>query len=336
MELKQVVLGIDVGGTNTVMGLVDENGSCYLHAEIPTMGHLPAASLFERLFECFEKKFSPVRNSFELLGIGIGAPSANYYRGTVENPNNLNWGCVNIVEMVRKYYSLPAAVINDAKAAAVGEMKYGAAKGFKNFVEITLGTGLGSGIIINGELLQGSDGFAGEIGHTIIEENGRQCGCGRQGCLETYASARGIVNTAFDLLARSNEKSVLRNFPFNSLTSKEIYEAALNNDSIALKVFELTGEKLGLALSNTVAHLNPEAIVLFGGLANAGDLLLDHVRIYLDKNLLGLYKGRIKVLQSNLMNSENAAILGAAAIIWHIIKSKESEESFRYEALSNY
>lgn len=335
MELKQVVLGIDVGGTNTVMGLVDEDGNCYLKTEIPTLGHLPASSLFERLFECLEEKLEPARKRFKLLGIGVGAPTANYYRGTVENPNNLNWGCVNIVDLVRKYYALPAAVINDAKAAAIGEMKYGAAKCFKNFVEITLGTGLGSGIILNGELIHGNDGFAGELGHTIVEENGRQCGCGRRGCLETYASARGIVKTAFELLSQSNEKSILRNYSFNSLTSKEIYEAALDNDIIALRVFELTGKKLGLALSNTVAHLNPEAIVLFGGLANAGDVLLNHVRYYLDENLLSLYKGRVKLLQSNLMNSENAAILGSAAIIWHLIKSKESSESLHYEVFSN-
>ncbi|MGE5457615.1 MAG: ROK family protein [Methanococcaceae archaeon] len=334
MESRQVVLGIDVGGTNTVMGLVDEDGGCYLKSEIPTNGHLPASSLFKRLFECFEEKIEPVRREFELLGIGFGAPTANYYKGTVENPNNLNWGCVNIVNMIRQYYALPVAVINDANAAAIGEMKYGAAKNFKNFIEITLGTGLGSGIIVNGELVHGQDGFAGEIGHTIIVENGRLCGCGRKGCLETYVSANGIRRTAFELLSVLSEKSCLSDYSYNLLTSKIIYEAALKGDLLAQKAFEITGRRLGFALSNTVAHLNPEAIILFGGLSLAGEMLLEPVKHFMEENLLEMYKGRIKLLQSNLMTSENAAILGTSAIIWHDIKTKGSNGSAHFRSPS--
>lgn len=333
MDQKQVVLGIDVGGTNTVMALVDEDGCCYLNSEISTQGHLPADCLVERLFNCMENKLKNVNSSYKLMGIGFGAPTANYYKGTVENPNNLNWGTISIVDIVKKYYSLPVAVINDANAAAIGEMKYGAAKGYKNFVEITLGTGLGSGIIINGELLQGHDGLAGEIGHTIIQEDGRECGCGRKGCLETYVSATGIRRTVLELLATSKENSSLRNHSFNSLTSKNIFEAASENDAIALAAFDFTAKKLGLALSNTVAHLNPEAIILFGGLALAGDSLLNPVRFYMEEYLLKFYKNKVKVLQSKLMNSENAAILGSAAIAWHKVKSEVHCQRFTADGL---
>jgi len=323
MNLKQVVLGVDIGGTNTVFGLVDEEGNCFLKDEIPTEGHLPADSLLNRLFNTFEKKYKLVQDKFELIGIGLGAPSANYFKGTVENPNNLNWGHVNIVEMINKYYDLPVAVTNDANAAAIGEMKYGVAKNFNNFIEITLGTGLGSGLVVDGNLVYGQDGFAGEIGHTVVEENGRHCGCGRRGCLETYVSATGIKRTVFELLSVYYDDSCLRDYSYNSLNSKQIYEAAIKGDKIANLAFEFTGNKLGKALSNGVAHLNPEAIILFGGLALSGDLLLNPIRYHLENSLLYLYKGKVKLLVSDLMNYENAAIMGAAAIIWHKIKSKK-------------
>ena len=323
MNLKQVVLGVDIGGTNTVFGLVDEEGNCFLKDEIPTEGHLPADSLLSRLFNTFEKKYKLARDKFELIGIGLGAPSANYFKGTVENPNNLNWGHVNIVELINKYYDLPVAVTNDANAAAIGEMKYGIAKDFNNFIEITLGTGLGSGLVVDGNLVYGQDGFAGEIGHTLVEENGRHCGCGRKGCLETYVSATGIKRTVFELLSVYYDDSCLRDYSYNSLNSKQIYEAAIKGDKIANLAFEFTGNKLGKALSNGVAHLNPEAIILFGGLALAGDLLLNPIRYHLEDSLLYLYKGKVKLLVSDLMNYENAAIMGAAAIIWHKIKSKK-------------
>ncbi|MCX6152371.1 MAG: ROK family protein [Ignavibacteriales bacterium] len=324
MELTQVVLGIDVGGTNTVFGIVDEVGNCFYKDQIPTDGHLPANHLFDRLFQNFNKKFEVLKDRMELVGIGVGAPTANYFRGTVENPNNLKWGYVNVVELINEHYALPVAVTNDANAAAVGEMKYGAAKEFNNFIEITLGTGLGSGIIIDGNLIYGQEGFAGEIGHTVIEEQGRHCGCGRKGCLETYASANGIKRTVFELLSRQNNDSCLRDYSYNSLTSKLICESAIKGDKIANEAFEYTGKKLGKALANSVAHLNPEAIILYGGLALAGDLILKPVQYYLEDSLLHLYKDKLKILVSSLMNDEDAAILGSAAIIWYDIQHKKN------------
>lgn len=340
MSLKQVVLGIDIGGTNTVLGLVDEKGSCYLKDEILTEGHLPADSLINRLFDSFKEKFDSVQNVYELIGIGLAAPSANYFKGTVENPGNLNWGYVNVVELINKYYDLPVSVLNDANAAAIGEMKFGIAKNFNNFIEITLGTGLGSGLVINGNLVYGQDGFAGEFGHTIVEENGRHCGCGRRGCLETYASAGGIIRTVFELLSIYRDESCLRDYSFSSLTSKLIYEAAMKGDKIANLAFEFTGNKLGKALSNCIAYLNPEAIILFGGLALAGNLILNPIRYHLEDSLLYLYKGKVKLLVSDLMNYDNAAIMGAAAIVWHKIKSNNSPgiltERIKIETMNNF
>ncbi len=321
MSLTQVVLGIDIGGTNTFFGIVDEEGNCYLHDEIPTQGNLPAESFFERLFDSFRRKFETRNDKFELVGISLGVPSANHFKGTVENPNNLNWGYINVVELINKYYDLPVVVTNDANAAAFGEMKYGAAKNFKNFIEITLGTGLGSGLVVDGNIVYGQDGFAGEIGHTIVEENGRYCGCGRRGCLETYVSATGIKRTVFELLSIYHEDSCLREYSYNSINSKLIYEFALKGDKVANLAFEYTGKKLGRALSNVVAHLNPEAIILFGGLALSGDLILSPVQRHLESSMLHLYKGKVKLLVSRLMNYDNAAIMGAAAIMWHKLKA---------------
>ncbi len=316
MNSTQVVLGIDIGGTNTVFGLVDENGKTYYKREIPTEANLPADLLFLRLFKAFNSDFKNLQHELELVGIGVGAPSANFFTGTIENPSNFNWGRVNVVKIISEYYSLPALVTNDANIAAIGEMVYGTAKGLDNFILITLGTGLGSGIVVNGDVVYGSDGFAGEIGHTIVEENGRHCNCGRKGCLETYVSASGICRTVFELLAVHNDKSILREFSFDSLTSKLIQQSAMSGDKIANLAFEITGEKLGKALANSVAHLSPEAIILFGGLALSGDLLITPVKKHLEENLLSIYKGKVKVMTSSLMESENAALLGAASIIW--------------------
>jgi len=316
MNSTQVVLGIDIGGTNTVFGLVDDKGKCYYKNQITTEAQRPAELLFARLFEAFNADYNKIRNDLELIGIGIGAPSANIFKGAIENPSNFNWGYVDVVKLIEKYYALPVLVGNDANNAAVGEMLYGAAQDYKNFILITLGTGLGSGIVVDGNILYGSDGFAGEIGHTIVTENGRQCNCGRCGCLETYVSAPGICRTVFELLAENNNSSILRQYPYELLTSKHIYDAALGEDKIAKQAFEFTGAKLGMALANSVAHLSPEAIIVFGGLALAGDMIINPTRIYMEKNLLSLYKGKVKILPSSLMESENAAILGAAALIW--------------------
>lgn len=333
MNLTQVVLGIDIGGTNTVFGLIDEEGKCYLKGTISTTLYRSADSLFSNLFKIFNSKYELIRNKYELIGIGIGAPSANYKTGSLEYPSNLNWGKVDIYSVVGQYSDLPVVIENDANAAAIGELKYGAAKDFKNFIEITLGTGLGSGIVLDGNIVYGFEGLAGEIGHTIILENGRNCSCGRKGCLETYSSANGIKRTVFELLSQHTNESILREYSFNELNSKLIFDAAISGDKIAKIAFEKTGAILGKAMANSVAHFNPEAIVLFGGLALSGDLILVPFKEHLEKNLLFMYKDRIKIVQSELNNSGNAAILGAAAISWHTIKNRQINFDNNYKTI---
>ncbi len=321
MKKTKVTFGVDIGGTNTVMGIVDRTGNIIRKESIPTNAMDPAADLFERLFNKCSDCFSLLKEEYELVGIGIGAPNANYYKGIIENPPNLNWGMVDVISIVKKYYDIPVALTNDANAAALGEMKFGVARGMKNFIQITLGTGLGSGIIINGELLYGSDGFAGEMGHTTVIPEGRKCGCGKRGCLETYASAPGIKRTVFELLSQSSDKSILRDFSYNEMTAKKIFDAALTGDKIAQVAFKFTGKILGQAMADAVAYLSPEAFVLFGGLAQSGDMLLFHVKKYLESNLLSIWKGKIKILLSGLPEGD-AAVLGASALIWHELESK--------------
>ena len=318
MTKLKVTLGIDIGGTNTVFGIVDEKGQCIKSSKIPTLSNNSAESLFDRLFENFHNHFSSELENVELVGIGIGAPNANFYKGTVENPPNLKWRQVNLREIVEKYYNLPVAVTNDANAAALGEMQFGAAIGMKNFVEITLGTGLGSGIVVNGELVYGSDGLAGELGHTTAKTGGRRCNCGLKGCLETYVSAPGIKRTVFKLLSAKKDDSPLRKVTFEDLDSKMIFESAVNGDKIAKQAFDETAQTLGSALADVVAVLSPEAIIFFGGLANAGDLLLKPTKSYMEENLLSIFRNKVKILKSGLPDGE-AAILGASALIWHEI-----------------
>lgn len=321
MSKLKVTLGIDIGGTNTVFGLVDENGNIKTKESIPTNAMKPAEDLFKRLFEKFTPIYNEYTEKYQIMGIGIGAPNANYYTGSVENPPNLNWGMVNLITLVKKYYDLPVAVTNDANAAALGEMKFGVARGMKNFIEITLGTGLGSGIVVDGNLLYGHSGFAGEMGHTTIVSEGRKCGCGKRGCLETYASATGIKRTVFELLSDTTDASTLRDVNYNDMNSKMIYEAAKSGDKIAINAFKFTGKLLGQAMADAVAYLSPEAFVLFGGLSQAGELLLEPTKKHLENNLLPIFKGKIKILLSGLPEGD-AAILGASALIWHEIKTK--------------
>lgn len=317
----EVTLGIDVGGTNTAFGFVELNGKCVSESSIPTKANNSAVDLFARLKPEIDKLFLSFSNKYILKGIGVGAPNANYYRGTVENPPNLRWGTINIVEILKQYFDVPAAITNDANASAIGEMLFGAAKGMKNFIVITLGTGLGSGVVVDGKLVYGSDGFAGEIGHTTYDPNGRQCGCGKKGCLETYASATGIKRTVLELLANSNEESSLRNSCFNELDSKKIYTAALEGDKIALQAFEFTGRILGLKLADAIAVTSPEAIILFGGLALAGDLIVAPTKKSMEDNLFHVFRNKVKILQSGLPEG-NSAVLGASALIWNeIIKA---------------
>jgi len=315
MEKKKVVLGIDIGGTNTVFGLVEKSGSLSYRGKIDTKGQAGAQQLFDRLFKIFNKEYQSLSGNFELCGVGIGAPNANYYKKTVENPPNLNWGFVKMDQMVEQFVDLPMAITNDANAAALGEMMYGAARGMKHFIQITLGTGLGSGIVVDGKLVYGVDGFAGELAHTIVFKNGRQCGCGMRGCLETYASATGIKRTAFELLARENTPSELRGLSFKEMTSKMIFEAALRNDPIALASFELTGKILGESLASSVALLSPEAIILFGGLASAGEFITKPTKHHMEKNLFHAFRNKVQILLSSLPEAD-AALLGSAALIW--------------------
>ncbi|MBI5662610.1 MULTISPECIES: ROK family protein [Ignavibacterium] len=316
MSKNNLVLGVDIGGTNTVFGLVDKTGNIFLFSSIPTDADKSAENLFSRLFEKFHQLSENAKEEFELVGIGIGAPNANYYKGTIENPPNLNWGFVDLIPLLKKFTDVPVALTNDANAAALGEMYYGAAKGMKDFIVITLGTGLGSGIVVNGNLVYGHDGFAGEIGHTIYDPQGRQCGCGRKGCLETYVSAPGIKRTVMELIAKTNLKSRLRSVSFENLDARLITESALNGDELALEAFDFTAKVLGIKLADAVAHTSPEAIILFGGLANAGDLLLIPTRKYLEENVFHVFRNKVKILKSEL-NEGKSAVLGAAALIWH-------------------
>ncbi len=316
MSKNKLVLGIDVGGTNTVFGLVDKTGNIFIINSIPTIAENSAEDLFSRLFEKFYQLSEDSENEFELVGIGIGAPNANYYKGTIEHPPNLSWGYVDVFSLLKKFSDAPVAITNDANAAALGEMYYGAAKELKDFIVITLGTGLGSGIVINGNLVYGHDGFAGEIGHTIYDENGRQCGCGRKGCLETYVSAPGIKRTVMELIANSNLKSKLRSVSFEKLDAKMITELALSGDELALSAFDFTAKVLGIKLADAVAHTSPEAIILFGGLANAGDLLLVPTKKYLEEYVFHVFRNKVKILKSQL-NEGKSAVLGAAALMWH-------------------
>ncbi|QQS35400.1 MAG: ROK family protein [Ignavibacteriales bacterium] len=316
MNKTEVTLGIDIGGTNTVFGYVDRHGNCVFESSIPTNSHESADHLFSRLKTAIDESYEQLNRKYTLIGIGIGAPNANYYKGTVELPPNLNWGYVNVVEIMKKYYDIPTVITNDANAAAIGEMKFGAAKGMKDFIMITLGTGVGSGIVANGDLIYGADGFAGEIGHTIYDINGRQCGCGRKGCLETYTSAGGIKRTVFELLANLNDESELRNVTFSDMTAKMICEAARKGDRIALKAFDVTGKILGIKLADAIAHTSPEAIILFGGLASSGELIFNPTKKYMEENVLNIFKNKVKLIPSALTEG-NAAVLGASALIWN-------------------
>lgn len=315
MSKNWVTVGVDIGGTNTVLGFIDNNGNFIEEFSFPTQASEGAEKFVVRLTNKINSIYAQYADKFILSGIGIAAPSANYLNGTIEDPANLKWGHVDFVHMMKKNFDLPIIIVNDANAAALGEKTFGSAKEMNNFIILTLGTGLGSGIIIDGNILHGQDGLAGELGHTAIEPNGRECSCGKSGCLETYVSAKGMCRTVFYLLSMYNEETELRNINYNSLTSKKISELALKNDPIAIKAFNLTGEILGRALANFAASFSPQAIILFGGLAEAGELLLKPTRIHFEKNLLGIYKNRVKIMVSELQNGK-AAVLGACTLVW--------------------
>ncbi|MDE6483312.1 MAG: ROK family protein [Rikenellaceae bacterium] len=315
--MKQLVVGIDIGGTNSVFGLVDREGNMYGEGVVPTRKFPDFDQYLEELFIGISNISKNVGEEFELMGIGIGAPNANYYDGTIWNAANLVWkGTVPFVEKMKRYYpNIPIIITNDANAAAIGEMIYGGAKGMKDFIVVTLGTGLGSGFVSGGKLIYGHDSFAGELGHVIVNKGGRMCGCGRKGCLETYVSATGIKRTAFKLLADHLEDSEFRNISYNDLTAEMITKAALNGDPLAIEAYEYTGMMLGQALADAVAITSPEAIFLFGGLAKAGKYIFEPTKRHMEMHMLANFRNKVKLLPSGI-DGKNAAVLGASALIW--------------------
>ena len=319
-EIKPYVVGIDIGGTNTVFGIVDARGNVLASSSIKTQRHQQFDDYIAELHEELSKLIEENCGIERVKGIGDGAPNANYYTGNIEHAANLPWkGIIPFAEVMSNKFGVPVALTNDANAAAIGEMTYGAARGMKDFIMITLGTGVGSGIVSNGHLIYGHDGFAGELGHVIIRrENGRQCGCGSKGCLETYTSATGVARTAREFLeTRSNEDSLLRKIALESITSKDVFDAAQDGDQIAKDVFAFTGQVLGEALADFVKFSSPEAIILFGGLAKSGDLLMKPLRQSMEDNLMPIFKGKVKLLFSEMKDAD-AAILGASALAWEL------------------
>lgn len=312
--MRNVAVGIDIGGTNTVMGVVTEDAKILAEASIKTQDYVELGDYISTLASNI-KQLLQKAGECTLKGIGIGVPNGNFYNGTIEMAPNLPWkGKVMLADELKRHFDCKIVVTNDAKAATIGEMVYGGAKGMKNFVMITLGTGLGSGVVVNGSLVYGADGFAGEFGHTTAVVGGRECGCGRKGCLETYASATGIKRTAFELLASSNQASKMREIPFTELTSKDIYTFATQGDQLALKAFDITADILGRKLADLCTVISPEAVFIFGGLANAKELIVDATKKYMEEYMLPVFRNKVKVLPSALLGT-NIAVLGASALV---------------------
>ncbi|MDR1223376.1 MAG: ROK family protein [Tannerella sp.] len=316
---KPYVIGIDIGGTNTVFGVVDARGTILYNGSIKTGTYEDVNDYVSELAGGLKVVIEEAGGPGQIKGIGVGAPNGNYFNGCIEFAPNLPWkGKIPLAQLISdKTYQIPVILTNDANAAAIGEMTYGAARGMKDFIEITLGTGVGSGIVIGGVLVYGHDGFAGELGHVTIRENGRLCGCGRHGCLEAYASATGVARTAREILVNRTEKSSLRDLNPEDITSKDVYDAAVKGDKLAQEIFEYTGNILGESLSNFVAFSSPEAIVLFGGLTKAGDLILNPVKRSMEDHMLKVFQGKTKLLVSQLKESD-AAVLGASALAWEV------------------
>ncbi len=314
MKKRKIVVGVDIGGTNTSFGALDFQNNYLPGKSFKTRPEDGIEIFLENLIEDIQDSFNDAADGTIIEGIGLAVPGANYLTGIIENSANLKWRNVNLIDLVKKHFDSPLILINDADAAAIGEQTHGVARGMKNFAVITLGTGLGSGIVVDGKLVHGENGLGGELGHMSVIPNGRECNCGRLGCLETYISANGMRRTVFDLLSRYSENSDLKNISYNELTSKYISELAIKNDPIALKAFDFTGEILGHALSNVVTFFDPEAIILYGGLAEAGELLFQPTNLYFEKHLLNIYKGKVKILKSSLQNGM-AAILGACSSV---------------------
>jgi len=321
----KVSIGIDIGGTGTKFGIVNLDGKVLYQGTIPTQTEAVFGDFIALLSNEIRKGLD--HDKHQLIGIGVGAPNANYHKGTIEYAPNLRWkGILPLAKTLEDEFSVPVVVTNDANAAAVGEMIFGGAKDMKDFIVITLGTGLGAGIVSNGQLINGANGFAGELGHTTVTYgNGRFCGCGKRGCLETYVSATGIKRTIYKLLADYTEDSALRSVSFDELSPEMITKYAMKGDIIAKQAFEYTGRILGTKLADTVIHTDPEAIFIFGGLSQAGDLIFNPVKEHLELNLMPVFKGKVRVISSQLQN-QSAPIIGASSLI--VDKLKKDEISF--------
>ena len=313
---KPYVAGMDIGGTNTIFGIVNARGEILGSSAIKTRDYEKIEDYIEAICSNLNELIVSLDCVGKIRGMGVGAPNGNYYRGTIEQAPNLQWkGIIPLAQMLQDKLGFPVALTNDANAAAIGEMTYGVAKGMKHFIMITLGTGVGSGIVVDGKLVYGKDGFAGELGHVIVRENGRPCGCGRKGCLEAYCSATGIARTAKEILETTDKPSLLRDIPREALTSKDLYDAAVKGDAVALEIFKQTGELLGKAFANFVVFSSPEAIILFGGLTKAGDYIFKPIKEAMEANMLNIFKGKTKLLVSGMKDTD-AAVLGASALGW--------------------
>ena len=321
---QTLVIGIDVGGQTTGLGVVNAKGEILYHSVISSLQNT-LSEYIDDITKAINGLVQDSKNDGVIKGIGIGAPNGNYYRGTIEFAPNLKWAhdengkamVIDFANMIKNIVGIPVAITNDANAAAVGEMTYGIAKGMKNFIMITLGTGVGSGIVVDGKIVYGHDGFAGELGHTTIIRDGRQCGCGRKGCLETYTSATGVARTAREFLTTKDQDSILRQFDPEKITSKDVYDAATKGDKMAIDIFHYTGKIMGMAFADFVAFSAPEAIILFGGLSKSKEFLTESILESMNDNLLNMWKGKIRLLYSTLKDSD-AAILGASALAWEL------------------
>ncbi len=317
MPIK-VAAGIDIGGTNTKFGLVDRQGNTLTSDKLKTAQFADQnfAQYMEAIHESIDSLLKNYTSPLELIGLGFGAPNGNFHTGTIEYAPNLPWKDIHSIKQeMQKHYDLPIIVTNDANAAALGEMKFGGAKKMKDFVMLTLGTGLGSGIIANGQLIYGHDGFAGEIGHSSFILDGRQCNCGNKGCFEAYVSSIGILHTAREMIDNYDGQTKLASIDSKELSVKHIHYAAKEGDQLAIEIFKNTGRSLGIKMAEIVSYLSPEAIFLFGGITKAWDFLYPHIEGELNQRVMKVFKNKVKVLASEL-SEQNAAILGASALVW--------------------
>lgn len=320
-QQKPYVIGLDLGGTNSVFGIVDQRGEIKVTTAIKTQGYENVEDYVKASVDALQVIIDQVGGIENIKAMGIGAPNGNFYKGTIEYAPNLTWGhdcIVPLAELFSEALGIPVALTNDANAAAIGEMTYGVARGMKNFIMLTLGTGVGSGIVLNGQMVYGSDGFAGELGHVIMRrDNGRLCGCGRKGCLEAYCSATGVARTAREMLSTTDRPSILREMDPEKITSLDVSIAAGKGDELAKDVYEFTGNMLGEACADFATFASPEAFVFFGGMAKAGDLLFDPIKRSYDEHVMPIFRGKAQFLVSSL-DGASAAVLGASAIGWEI------------------